>query len=201
MGRSKVVFGGETLVDLTGDTVTPQSLLSGYSAHNRAGELITGLAVIPTKVSQLENDAGYKTTDTWKANTASSEGYVAKGIGHANQVWKTDANGLPGWRPCSSVALIPDYKNSVSINMESTQTLEYTPPKNGYVFLVGWGGRDSYVKFSCNGVQQLQQSYANECVCTCAPVQEGVKCYLETYNITSGRSIMFLPLTATEIKI
>ncbi len=43
MGVSKVEFGGETLVDLTGDTVTPQSLLSGYSAHNRAGELINGL--------------------------------------------------------------------------------------------------------------------------------------------------------------
>lgn len=43
MGVSKVEFDGETLVDLTGDTVTPQSLLSGYSAHNRAGELINGL--------------------------------------------------------------------------------------------------------------------------------------------------------------
>lgn len=47
MGVSRVDFDGETLVDLTGDTVTPQSLLSGYSAHNKAGELIEGLAVIP----------------------------------------------------------------------------------------------------------------------------------------------------------
>lgn len=48
MGVSRVDFAGETLVDLTGDTVTPKSLLSGYSAHNKAGELIEGLAVIPT---------------------------------------------------------------------------------------------------------------------------------------------------------
>ena len=59
MGVNKVEFGGETLVDLTGDTVTPQSLLNGYSAHNRAGELIEGLAVVPSKVSELENDSGY----------------------------------------------------------------------------------------------------------------------------------------------
>lgn len=64
MGVNKVEFGGETLVDLTSDTVNEQSLLSGYTAHNRSGELIEGLAVIPTKLSQLENDEGYVKTES-----------------------------------------------------------------------------------------------------------------------------------------
>lgn len=43
MGVSKVVFNQKTLVDLTSDTVTPETLLEGITAHNASGELITGI--------------------------------------------------------------------------------------------------------------------------------------------------------------
>ena len=42
MGNSKIVFGDRTLIDLIGDTVTPQDLRVGVTAHNAAGEQIAG---------------------------------------------------------------------------------------------------------------------------------------------------------------
>lgn len=57
------------------------------------------------------NDVGYfyanqesdstidiKESDTWEPNTKDQGGYVEKGNGNSNKVWKTDENGNPGWR-------------------------------------------------------------------------------------------------------
>lgn len=43
MGKiSKVVYGGNTLIDLTADTVTEEKVLKGYTTHGADGEEIVG---------------------------------------------------------------------------------------------------------------------------------------------------------------
>lgn len=42
MPVSKVIYAGETLVDLTEDTVTPETLAEGVTAHDKTGAQITG---------------------------------------------------------------------------------------------------------------------------------------------------------------
>lgn len=42
MAISKVVYGGNTLIDLTADTVVADKLLKGYTAHGADGEVING---------------------------------------------------------------------------------------------------------------------------------------------------------------
>ena len=59
MGVSKVVLGEETLVDLTSDSVNEENLLKGATAHNASGEKIEGNVLVPTKISQLENDSEF----------------------------------------------------------------------------------------------------------------------------------------------
>ena len=43
MAVNKVEFCGNTLIDLSADTVTPDALLEGITAHDACGALITGI--------------------------------------------------------------------------------------------------------------------------------------------------------------
>ena len=51
MARNKVIFGGETLIDLTGDTVTPDKLLKDFTAHDKSGATITGTCTFDSDTS------------------------------------------------------------------------------------------------------------------------------------------------------
>lgn len=42
MAINKIIYGGSTLIDLTADTVTEDSLAYGVTAHDKSGEIITG---------------------------------------------------------------------------------------------------------------------------------------------------------------
>ncbi len=42
MAINKVIYDGRTLIDLSGDNVTADKILSGYKAHGADGEAVTG---------------------------------------------------------------------------------------------------------------------------------------------------------------
>ena len=56
MAVNKVVYGTTVLVDLTKDTVTADKLLKGATAHNAAGELITGTHIEPVTYYKGKNN-------------------------------------------------------------------------------------------------------------------------------------------------
>lgn len=53
MDVNKVVYGNETLIDLSGDSVTPGTLLQGATAHNAAGVAISGSVDLSTKQDKI----------------------------------------------------------------------------------------------------------------------------------------------------
>lgn len=69
MANNKVIYDGTTLIDLTSDTVTPDTLLTGATAHDASGAQITGTATgggdlsdITTNINGLLKGAGGKVT-------------------------------------------------------------------------------------------------------------------------------------------
>lgn len=48
MAVNKVIYGTTVLVDLSGDNVTADSLLTGHTAHGADGEPVTGTLLVAT---------------------------------------------------------------------------------------------------------------------------------------------------------
>lgn len=68
---SRVEYNDEPLIDLTNDTVTPMSLRSGVTAHNAAGDLITGvgggITVIDDEAGRGDWDKVWSADKTWRS--------------------------------------------------------------------------------------------------------------------------------------
>ena len=59
MAVNKVIYGGKVLIDLTGDDVTPETLLKGIVAHDKAGVKIVGTYEADQEIENiLENGFG-----------------------------------------------------------------------------------------------------------------------------------------------
>ena len=77
---NKVVFGNETIIDLSDDTVTEDTLLEGYTAHDASGALITGTAIEGTDTS----DADATVEDIAYGKTAYVDGELLSGTNTNN---------------------------------------------------------------------------------------------------------------------
>lgn len=102
---SKVIYGGETLIDLTGDTVTASTMLKGSSAHDKSGATITGTCtfdsdttdatavaaeILSTKTAYVK---GAKVTGTMKNNGAVAGTISAKAESYTVPVGYHDGSG------------------------------------------------------------------------------------------------------------
>lgn len=67
MAINKVEYGQKTLIDLTSDTVTKETLVKGTSAHNAAGEQIEGVFDPTEYLKKTDDGSNLTVTFTEKA--------------------------------------------------------------------------------------------------------------------------------------
>ncbi len=81
MAVNKAIFGNRVLIDLTSDTVTPDTLLRGFTAHDKSGYIITGgfLSGYPNNFEldeYLEDSSGNVIADSGNAAVISAIAYM-----------------------------------------------------------------------------------------------------------------------------
>ena len=75
MGINKVIYGGNTLIDLTSDTVIAEKMLSGYTAHDKSGALVTGTCTNDVN----SGDATAVASEVLSGKTAYARGSIVTG--------------------------------------------------------------------------------------------------------------------------
>lgn len=93
MGINKVQYGNTTLIDLTGDTVTPSVLMEGYTAHDKSGAIITGTATGGGSGVISQDSDGYIVIDNEKGDNIT---LVSKTITE-NGTYKSEDDNADGY--------------------------------------------------------------------------------------------------------
>ena len=128
MAYNKVVYGGKTLMDLTGDSVTPDKLLAGETAHDKSGEAISGTCTFDvdstdataTAAEILKGKTGYargnKVTGTMLNHGAVAGTIAEKDDSYVVPIGYHDGSGTVAIDETEKAKLIPgNIRNGVTV--------------------------------------------------------------------------------------
>lgn len=159
MAYNKIVYGGNTLIDLTEDTIVPEKLAYGLTAHDASGQSITGtLKTIPLDPIEYDYNIGYITNGAWVyENPTNTYTDFYNAIANHHYIISLGANVGSRFR---SMFTTTDVRTVTSGRVTGIKIVDkngpsaydmitYTPTEDGYILVakdnVGKSGIFSYV--------------------------------------------------------
>lgn len=138
MAVNKVIYGTQTLIDLTSDTVSADKMLTGITAHDKSGEVIAGTCDFDTNTQDataavaeiLEGKTAYvrgqKLTGTMPNRAAVNGTISAVAEQYSIQNGFHDGSGKVGINPTEQAKIVAgNIKQGISIlGVEGTYTGE-----------------------------------------------------------------------------
>lgn len=128
MAVSKVIYGGNTLIDLTGDTVTADKVLKGFTGHGKDGVQFTGscefdvdssdatVTVAEMLTGKTAYARGVKLTGTMPNNGAVAGKIATKDGVYTVPLGYHDGSGTVGIDDAEKVKIIPaNIREGISI--------------------------------------------------------------------------------------
>lgn len=125
MAVNKVIYGGNTLVDLTGDTVTAADLADGVKATGADGNPIVGL------MQKVTIDAELSTTSTNPVQNKVIKAELDKKMAKTDKIYEANlewgGKNFTGGYGCIDAAMIPDLgANRLAFGRAKGITVEYS---------------------------------------------------------------------------
>ena len=140
MAVNKVVYGTTVLVDLTEDTVTPDKLLKGATAHDASGEPITDTLEAGSGGSSDNNCEAYHITSaSAKLNFKTTGTVKVWGYGTATSGYSTSVYAFVGDGYYKSASWGGPTKTSASFSVNADGTLSGLPSMSACDLLVTIG--------------------------------------------------------------
>ena len=140
MAVNKVVYGTTVLVDLTEDTVTPDKLLKGATAHDASGEPITGTLEPGSGGSSDNNCEAYHITSaSAKLNFKTTGTVKVWGYGTVTSGYSTSVCAFVGDGYYKSASWGSPTKTSASFSVNADGTLSGLPSMSACDLLVTIG--------------------------------------------------------------
>lgn len=144
MAVNKIICNSSVLIDLTSDTVGPQQLREGYTAHDKTGAIITGTAKsFPLTPIVYDYNIGYINAATWiyeNPTNTYTDIYEAK----ANCTYVVALGSTVGTR-FRSIFTTTDITGVTSGNVAGTQIVNKNNPPAYDAVVYKSGSSDGYI--------------------------------------------------------